>query len=269
MVDAFGGPRLRGGEGKGRMDWTDEAITLSWRPHGESGAVASVLTRDHGRHAGLVRGGRSSRMRATLEPGTQVTCHWRGRLAEHLGAFDLEPIRAFAPGLLDRSGPLAALASACALADACLAEREPHPAVFRGMAALLPALEGEHWGEVTVRWELGLLAEVGFALELDVCAVTGVNDLLTHVSPRTGRAVSASAAEPFLERLLPLPGFLSGRGGGGPAEVAAGLHLTGHFLERHVLRGPLPDARARLAEWADRRAGVERRAAGEITSTKA
>lgn len=169
---------------------------------------------------------------------------------------------AVAARFLDDPGRLAALASACALCDACLPDREPHPALFDGLLALFMVLDGPAWGEATVRWEIGLLAELGFALDLSACAVTGApagadgaNDVLTHVSPRSGRAVSASAAEPYLDKLLPLPGFLVGRGGGGVDEVAAGLALTGYFLERSALHGPLPAARLRLADIARRAAG--------------
>lgn len=234
------------------MDWTDRGVVLSARPHGEAAAVAVLLTRDHGRHGGLVQGGRSSRQRGNLEPGTLVAARWRGRLAEHLGTYTLEPMHGYAAALLDDPLRLAALTAACALVEAALPEREPHPAVFDGLVALLDVLEGAAWPEAYVRWEIGLLAELGFGLDLDRCALTGSNDYLAYVSPRTGRAVSASAGEPYRDRLLPLPGFLVGRGGGGRDETLAGLRLTGHFLERHLLNGPLPPARMRLVERLDR-----------------
>ncbi|WP_029006815.1 DNA repair protein RecO [Azospirillum halopraeferens] len=230
------------------MDWTDRGIVLSARPHGETAAVAVLLTRDHGRHAGLVQGGRSSRRRADLEPGTLVAARWRGRLVEHLGTFTLESVHAYAAVLLDDPLRLAALASACALTESALPERQPHPAVFDGLLALFDVLGGTAWAEAYVRWEAGLLAELGFGLDIDRCAVTGSNDYLAYVSPRTGRAVSVAAGEPYRDRLLPLPGFLAGRGGGGRDEVLEGLRLTGHFLERHLLNGPLPPSRLRLAE---------------------
>ena len=230
------------------MDWSDQGIVLSARPQGEGSAVATLLTRGHGRHAGMVMGGRSARQRGTLEPGTLVHVRWRGRLPEHLGHFTLEPVKGYAANFFDDAQALAALISACALVEAALPEREAHPALFDGLLALFELLESPAWAESYVRWEIGLLAELGFGLDLDRCAVTGANDYLAYVSPRTGRAVSASVGEPYRDKLLRLPGFLIGLGGGGPQEVREGLRLTGHFLERHVLNGPLPPARARLSE---------------------
>ncbi|WP_376959553.1 DNA repair protein RecO [Azospirillum sp. A26] len=230
------------------MDWSDQGIVLSSRPQGEGSAVATVLTREHGRHAGMVMGGRSVRQRGTLEPGTLVHARWRGRLPEHLGHFTLEAVKGFAANFFDDAQALAALISACALVEAALPEREAHPTLFDGLLALFGLLDGPAWAETYVRWEIGLLAELGFGLDLDRCAVSGANDYLAYVSPRTGRAVTASVGEPYRDRLLPLPDFLAGRGGGGPAAVADGLRLTAHFLERHVLNGPLPPARERLRE---------------------
>ena len=229
------------------MEWADDAVVLSSRPQGETSAVASLLTASRGRHAGLVRGGRSGAGRAALEPGTLVGARWRARLPEHLGTLTLEPVRAYGVALLDRPERLAALVSACALVEAGLSEREPHPGLYRALLALFEALEDPAWAEAMVRWELGLLAELGFGLDLSHCAVTGAAEDLTAVSPRSGRAVSRVAAEPWGDRLLPLPDFLAGRGGGGPAEVRRGLELTGHFLDRHLPRG-LPPARRRFAE---------------------
>lgn len=247
------------------MEWEDDGIVLGTRPLGEGGAVAMLLTRGHGRHAGLVSGGQSGRGRAALEPGTRVRCRWRARLADQLGFWSLEPIRAHAAGFMDAPSPLAALLSATALLDAVLPEREAHPGLFDATLVLFDLLDTPVWGEAYVKWETGLLAAAGFGLDLEACALTGVaagamgNDHLAYVSPRTGRAVSLSASEPYRDRLLALPGFLVGRGGGGPVEVAMGLALTGHFLERHVLAAhhqPLPGARLRLAERQARDAGL-------------
>jgi DNA repair protein RecO (recombination protein O) len=242
------------------MDWTDPGIVLSARRHGETSAIASLLTRAHGRHAGLVRGGWGKRGRATLQPGNAVHAHWRARLAEHLGTFTLEPDRTFAAGVFNDPLRLAALASACALADSALPEREPHPAVHDELCRLLAALaqdepawpEAPSWPEVYVRWEVRLLADLGFGLDLGRCAATGTEANLAFVSPRTGRAVSAEAAGPWRERLLPLPGFLAGTDArAGIDSISHGLQLTAHFLERHVFaphgKG-LPAARRRLAQ---------------------
>src|SRR5579875_3881261 len=214
------------------MEWTDEGIVLSARRHGESAAIVQLLTRGHGRHPGLVHGGAGARLRGMLQPGNRVQATWRARLAEHLGTYSCELLHSGAAALLDDALRLAALAAACAVAEAALPEREPHTAVFTGLAALIAAWESTDriagWGRALVQWELGLLAELGFGLDLARCAATGRNDELAYVSPRTGRAVSLSAGEPYKDRLLPLPG---------------------HFLERHVFAGlhrSIPPARIHL-----------------------
>lgn len=231
------------------LEWTDDAVVLAARPHGENDLVLQLLTRARGRHAGLVRGGQGRRQRGLLEPGTPVTATWKARLADHLGYLACEPHGSTLGLLLDSPGPLAALASVLALAERALPEREPHPAAYEGLLALLTALAGEHWGEATVLWELQLLAELGFGLDLSACAAGGDNDQLAYVSPRSGRAVSLAAGEPWRERLLALPPFLLGRSAGGAEEVRQGLALTGHFLEQNVFHPqdrPLPPARQRL-----------------------
>jgi len=230
------------------IEWHDDAIVLAARPHGEDAALVQALTATHGRHAGLVRGGQSRRARGTYEPGTLVRARWRARLAEHLGQYSCEAVTSPAAALMAAPGPLAALASAMALAEASLPERASHPGVYAGTRALLFALDGAHWAEAYVQWEVSLLRELGFGLDLSCCAGGG-NDRLAYVSPRSGRAVSLSAGAPYRDRLLTLPGFLVGDGAGGAAEVAAGLRLTGHFLARHILapaERSLPAARDRL-----------------------
>ena len=232
------------------MNWNDQGIVLAARPHGEGGLVVQLLTRDHGRHAGLVRGGQSGRQRGTYQAGTLVGASWSARLAEHLGSYSCEVVETYAARVLDDPGRLAALSAAAAVCERGLPEREPHPACFEGLLVLLEALEGEHWAEVYVRWEMALLVELGFGLDLSACAAGGDNDNLAYVSPKSGRAVSLAGGEPYRDRLLALPGFLAGRGGGGPEEVGQGLRLTGHFLERnifHPLDRGLPEARLRLA----------------------
>lgn len=241
------------------MDWNDQAILLSARPYGENAALALVLTREHGRHAGLVHGGQSARLRGTLETGNLLAAGWRARMADQLGTWSLELERAYAAPLLDDPLRLACLASACALLDGLLADREPHPGLFDATLALFEALSSEVWAEIYVRWEIGLLDEIGFGLDMSRCAVSGRsaadllagNDGLSHVSPRTGRAVSASTAEPYKDKLLPLPPFLLGLSDGGPAEVMQGLLLTGHFLERSAFaqrHADVPAARIRFVE---------------------
>ncbi len=233
------------------MKWEDEAIVLAARPHGESSTVVQLLTRMHGRHAGLVRGGQGARQRGIYQSGNRVTASWSGRLPEHLGTLECELDCSYAARVLDDSDRLAALSAAAAVCEGAMPERELHSACFEGLVALLDALETDHWAEVYVRWELAFLAELGFGLDLSQCAGGGENDQLVYVSPRSGRAVSLSAGAPFREKLLALPGFLVGQGEGGPAEVAEGLALTGFFLERHLFHPhdkPLPAARQRFEQ---------------------
>ncbi len=229
------------------MDWTDDGIVLSARKHGEAAAIVSLLTRSHGRHAGLVRGGAGRKLRGILQPGNLVHAHWRARLPEHLGTFTLEPVHAYAAEILDTPLQLAALSSACAVAETTLPEREPHRPVYDGLKVVLDALDVDWWPSIYVKWELGLLQELGFGLDLDRCAATGRDDNLVYVSPKSGRAVSGEAGAPYRKVLLPLPDFLLGSGGAGDTrQVADGLKLTGFFLEHHVYHGPPPPARERL-----------------------
>ena len=233
------------------MDWRDTGFVLTARRHGESGLIVELLTEAHGRHAGLVRGGQSPKRRALLQPGNLVAASWRGRLAEHLGAFEIELLRPHAAGLIDDPDRLAALSSAAALLALAVPEHEPHGDVFQGFGGLIAALDSADWAAHYVAWECALLAALGFGLDLATCAATGVNDDLAYVSPRSGRAVSRSAGAPYHGKLLPLPGFLWRDQPADAAGIVAGLALTGHFLHHHLLepqgRG-LPEARARLAD---------------------
>ncbi len=236
------------------MQWRDDGIVVAVRKHGEAGVVTSLLTREHGRHAGLVRGGAGRRLRGVLQPGNEVRADWRARLAEHLGSYTVELTRARAAELMQTRDRLAGLAAASAMVEATLPEREPHPALYEGLIALLDVLgNSAAWPAVYVRFELGLLQELGFGLDLSVCAMTGAVEGLAYVSPKSGRAVTATAGAPWKEKLLALPAFLSGAPAGelGPADLSDGLMLTGHFLERHVLATAgraMPAARTRLLE---------------------
>jgi DNA repair protein RecO (recombination protein O) len=233
------------------MDWRDTGFVLSARRHGENGLIVELLTREHGRHAGLVRGGQSPRRRALLQPGNAVAAVWRGRLPEHLGTLECELVEAHAARLLDDPDRLAALNAATALLAAALPEREAHPEVHAAFSALLGVLDSADWGAAYVAWECGLLAALGFGLDLRRCAVTGTNQDLAYVSPRTGRAVSRDTGAPYHDKLLPLPAFLWRDSPAGPADIVAGLVLTRHFLLHHLLEpqgGRLPEARERLAE---------------------
>jgi DNA repair protein RecO (recombination protein O) len=233
------------------MQWTDEGVILSVRPHGETAAVAEILTRDHGRHLGLVFGGRSRKLRPVLQTGNHVDVTWKARLSEHLGQFTLEPRKSYGIAAMDDAAALAGLQSMCAFAR-LLAERETHPNLYEVTLFVLGFLnDATVWPALFVRWELALLDELGFGLDLATCAATGTNDELIYVSPKSGRAVSASAGEPYRDRLLSLPGFLRGRTSGGVTsqDIDLGLAITGHFLETRVLfaKGErLPEPRQRL-----------------------
>ena len=231
------------------MEWEAPAIVLGIRPFGEGDALATLLTQEHGAHRGLARGGASRAKAGTWQVGNVVEARWVGRLADQLGSFTGELVHPGAALAMDDALALAVLSSACAVAEGALTEREPHPLVFAGLLALITQLAtGPAVLTELVRWELALLSELGYGLDLERCAVTGEGERLAWVSPRTGRAVSEAAAGMWRDRLLPLPAFLHG----GPADAtgwADGLALTGHFLARDAFGSqhkPLPPARERL-----------------------
>lgn len=233
------------------MDWRDQGIVLAVNPHGETSAVLELFTREHGRHLGLVRGGRSRRLRPVLQPGNMVEAVWRARLSEHLGTYTVEMGDANAALVLDDRAALAGLSTLTALAR-LLPERDPHAGLYEATLVVLSHIsEVDVWPGLLVRWELELLNELGFGLDLDRCAATGEASDLIYVSPKTGRAVSRGAGEPYRKRMLMLPPFLgTGRDRDpGVADILSGFALTGFFLERHVL-GPrglrMPEARGRL-----------------------
>lgn len=234
------------------MEWRDQGALLSVRTHGESAAIIEVFTAAHGRHAGVVRGGASRRIAPLLQPGAQLDVTWRARLDDHIGAFVVEPVKSRAGVLGDRLG-LAGLNAVCAMARMALPEREPHFGLYGATIAMLDALEtAPDWPARYLRWEVLLLEELGFGLDLSTCAVTGARDGLAFVSPKTGRAVSREGAGDWAERLFPLPECLMGQGPASRAEIGQGLAITGHFLTREMagLRRSqhLPEARARLIE---------------------
>ncbi len=237
------------------MEWRDEALILSARRHGETAAIAECLTRAHGRHFGLVHGGAGKSKSGQLQPGQLAMVTWRARLAESLGTFEIEPMQSLGARLMDDPLRLAGLMALASLASAVLPEREPHQAVFDGLKILLPLMAKEDargWGAVLSKWELGLLQELGFGLDLARCAVTGSPDDLAFISPRTGRAVSRNAAENYAPRLFRLPQFFLGNQAQNPpdpADVAEALRITAHFIETSILMPHgqrLPEARARF-----------------------
>jgi DNA repair protein RecO (recombination protein O) len=233
------------------MQWSDEGIVLSVRPHGETAAVVELWTRTHGRHLGLVHGGRSRRIRPLLQTGNHVDATWKARLVDQLGHMSLEMRRGFAAEAMDDAAALAAISTLTTLTR-LLPERDPHPNLYEITLFVLGFLnDASVWPALMVRWELALLDELGFGLDLGQCAATGANDQLIYVSPKTGRAVSESAGEPYRDRLLTLPQFLTKQRTSvvTPRDLRDGFALTGYFLEARVL-GPrgekMPEARQRI-----------------------
>lgn len=227
------------------MEWRDEGVILSVRRHGETSAIAEILTAGHGRVMGLVRGGRSKQQRPVLQSGNAVQAVWRARLEEQLGTFTLEPLDLKAGAIMEEPFRLAGLATLTGLTQ-LLPEREPHPRVYAALRIVLDAIGDDAvWPALLVRWELGLLDELGFGLDLSKCAATGSREHLVYVSPKSGKAVSAEAGDPFRDRLFGLPAFLSEGGAAAPpADVIAGLKLAAWFLSRHLFepRGvPFPE----------------------------
>ena len=232
------------------MQWSESGIVLSARRHGETSSLVMLFTELHGRHAGLVRGGQGRRARGLYQAGNLVSAVWRARLDEHLGNYRCELVDARAAGLLDDALRLSALSSACAVVEAALPERHPYPVLYADFLSLGEAIaSAPDWGASYARFELILLAELGFGLDLSACAVTGEAEDLQYVSPRSGRAVSAAAGAPWREKLLPLPAFLWRPDAAPPAaeDLRAALDLTGWFLAAHIFAGAsVPPARERF-----------------------
>jgi len=232
------------------MEWEAPGIVLEARPFGEGDLVATVMTEAHGAHRGLARGGQSRARVALWQPGNLVQLRWVGRLADQLGAFSAEMVHPAAALAMNDPLNLAMLSAACAVAEGAMPEREAHPRVFGGLLHLLAHLpEGAAVLAHQIRWEAGLLAELGYGLDLATCALTGSTEGLAFVSPKSGRAVCEEAAGLWKERLLPLPGLLLGEGPGDAAAWRDGLRLTGHFLARDAFglqHKALPAARLAL-----------------------
>lgn len=236
------------------MEWRDEGILISVRQHGEGSAIIEVFTENHGRHAGLVRGGASRRMAPLLQPGAQLGVEWRARLEEHLGSFTVHPLRSRAADILADRGSLAALGSATALISLSLPEREAHTWLYNRTLALVDALgTSPNWPALYVTWEKALIEEMGFGLDLSECAATGSKDDLIYVSPKSGCAVSRQGGAQWVDKLLPLPEFLKNDTATGTEtgdDLRDGLRTTGYFLTNWMCpalgREKLPPARSRL-----------------------
>jgi DNA repair protein RecO (recombination protein O) len=233
------------------VEWREEGIVLGVRRHGETSAIVDLLTGPRGRWSGLVRGGRSRSQRPVLQEGNLVLATWHARLEEHLGLFAIEPLSLRSGWLIDDPGKLAALTTLTCLCQ-LLPEREPHSRLYEAARLVLDALDDyDIWPALFVRWELGLLDELGFGLDLAHCAATGDREDLTYVSPKSGRAVSRGAGEPYRDRMLKLPDFLKGSQAATPqiADILDGFRLTGHFLSRHFYEPrniDPPDSRERM-----------------------
>lgn len=240
------------------MEWRDQGILLSARKHGESASIIEVFTPEHGRHVGVVRGGTSRKIAPVLQPGAQLDVTWRARLEDHIGSFQVEPLRSRAAAAFEGRLSLAGLNAVTALLSYCLPEREPHRLLYGETEQLLDLLgQGDIWPLAYLRWEVKLLDEMGYALALERCAVTSSRENLAYVSPKSGRAVSRDAAGEWADRLLPLPPVLLGKGEAPDQEISDAFVTTGYFLREHLARDlghkPLPEARARFVETFERR----------------
>jgi DNA repair protein RecO (recombination protein O) len=232
------------------MEWIDEGIVLGVKRHGETSIILELMTRAHGRHLGLVRGGSGPRLRGILQAGNTVRATWRARLDEHLGLYLVEAANLRAAGFLDKAHALHGVTHLAALCR-LLAEREPHTAIYEALQSILDRLEDpQAVAPMIARFELDFLAELGFGLDLAACAATGAKDELVFVSPRSGRAVSRAAGEPYRDKLMRLPLFLRQDGAPpSPDDLLDAFTLTGFFLDRHAFapRGlSLPQARAQF-----------------------
>lgn len=238
------------------MQWQDEGILLSARSHGEGALVLQAFTLEHGRHGGLVRGGASRKNKSTYQLGNRLALTWRARLPDQLGNFTAELIAPNAALVMDQPARLAALRSACALVERALPDRDPHPDLYNLLCQLIDILTTSGmWAEDYVRFELALLADLGFGLDLSSDAD------LVYVSPRTGRAVTRETAKGYEDRLLTLPDFLLGQSEADAAGIRDGLRLTGWFLERHLfaaLDRPVPEQRQALVDRLSREKDVPR-----------
>ncbi|WP_224816975.1 DNA repair protein RecO [Hasllibacter sp. MH4015] len=243
------------------MDWRADGILLAMRRHGETSAIIELFTESHGRHLGVVRGGASRKMAPLLQAGAQLDATWRARLSDHIGSYTVELKQGRAAEVMGDRIALAGLSAICALLSFALPERAAYPALYARTLAVLDNLGADRWAAAYLGWEMALLTDMGFGLDLSSCAATGSTEDLAYISPRTGRAVSRGSAGEWADRLLPLPPVLRGERSDLPG-VVEGLGVTGHFLRTHLAASlgdrPLPVARQRLVDALARRASQER-----------
>jgi DNA repair protein RecO (recombination protein O) len=235
------------------MEWRDQGILLRMRRHGEGSAIVDMFTAEHGRHAGVIRGGASRKMAPILQPGAQLDLLWRARLEDHLGSYQAELMRSRAGAALSGRLALAGLNAVTGLLAFCLPDREPPPDLYLRSERLLDLLgQDDIWPLAYLQWEMALLEELGFGLALSCCAVSGALEELIYISPKSGRAVSRASAGEWADRLLPLPAVMRGEGEAGTGEILQGLSTTGFFLEHRLAPSlgntPLPDARGRFLD---------------------
>lgn len=233
------------------MDWQDDGIIVSVRPHGEASAIVHLLTREHGLCAGYVRGGQGKSMRGMLQVGNGVYARWFSRNDDSLGSYTLEMTDAASITAWHDPVKLRTLQSACAVIHHSLPERQHIGGMYDGLRALLDTFDSDFWSQAHILWEMQVLRALGFGIDLSRCAVTGQNDNLAYVSPRTGKAVSRDGAGEYADRMLKIPSFLLGQNDNSPDAIADGLKMTGYFLEKHVfgsLNKPVPDVRVKLFE---------------------
>lgn len=240
------------------MEWRDEGVILSVRKYGEFDAIVDILTRGHGRRKAMVKGAIGRRQRGNIQPGNEVNIKWRGRLESQLGTYSVEMKNARSVAFLYNASKLAALNSCTALLSTSMAENEVHEAVLDGLLVFLDTLQATtdnilNWGPLLIRFELGLLSELGFGLKLDVCAATGQNDNLVYVSPKSGQAVSEKAGAPYHDKMLKLPLFLTISGREiSMQQINDGFRLTEFFMERHIFNPfgkSIPQARQMIIDY--------------------
>jgi DNA repair protein RecO (recombination protein O) len=235
------------------MEWRDQGILLSARRHGETSVIIDVLTPSLGRHSGIVRGGKSRKLSPILQPGAQLDLMWKARLHQHIGTFQVEPIRSRSAMIMSDRQALSGLGAVTGMLLAFLPERETNEPLFYATEQLLDFLEHpEVWPIAYLRWELGLLEILGFGLDLSTCAVTGQSQDLVFISPKTGRAVSRNGAGKWANRLLPLLPVMLGKEPDSASDVAQALDVCGYFFENHARQSlglkQLPPSRSRFLD---------------------